>query len=549
MTARTRLITVGLVGATLAAACSGGSSKAGSSSQTTATTVAGAPTTTSTTTTPGVSGRVSAAGTPDPNGVLRFGVDFSNVFTANSFDPAGSFNSCDKIDEGLIYDTLTQLSPAGQLEPGLAKSWDFTPGGTSLTIHLRPNVTFSDGTPVDATAVKASILHLKTSPLRTSLAVITNITVVDPLTLTISLDPKDPTPADLLYAWNDLDGMVIAPSGIANAATHPVGSGPYTLVSASNSKIVLKKNPNYWNAAAYQPAEIDFISVGTGPPSVAALKAGAIDMTQFDPESLPVVKPDPSLGYNVRPSHEYLTIEFRLDTPPVNNPLVRQAINYAVDRNEINNVVLGGTGVVTDETFAPDQPVAFNPSVANEYLPYDPAKARQLLAQAGYPNGITFSLVIPGGITLAEREAPLLQNEMARAGITMKIVSVDPSQLLVSFYLHKANDAIALPYPAEEEYARELYDKYGALGYTSKLTGSVRPELESLLIQGQGTLDPATLTPLMQQASKLTTDEALEVPIAFEAQMLAWNLSKIGGDPNAGSDPCRPDFSGFFVKK
>jgi len=132
----------------------------------------------------------------------------------------------------------------------------------------------------------------------------------------------------------------------------------------------------------------------------------------------------------------------------------------------------------------------------------------------------------------------------------MKIVSVDPSQLLTSFYLHKENDAIAIPYSAEEEYARELYDKYGALGYTSKLTGSVQGgEMENLMIQGQGTLDPATLKPLAQRLAQLTTDKALEVPIAFMPQMLAWNLSKIGGNPNAGSDPCRPDFSGFFVKK
>ncbi len=550
MRSKPRLIAAGLAVVTLGAACSGGGGSSGSKAS--VTTIAVAPATTSTTSAPGNSGRVQSGGTPDPNGVLKFGVDFSNVFTPNSFDPAGSLNSCDKIDEGLIYDTLTQLSPSGQLEPGLAQSWDFSPGGTSLTLHLRPNVMFSDGTPVDATAVKASILHIKSSPLRTSLAVIKDINVVDPLTLQLDLLPQPTlgTPADLLYAWNDLDGMVIAPSAASNAATHPVGSGPYTLVSANNSEMVLKKNPNYWNASAYQPAEIDFISVGTGPPSVAALKAGSIDMTQFDPESIPVVKPDTSLGYNIRPSHEYLTIEFRLDTPPVNNPLVRQAINYAVDRNEINNVVLGGTGIVTDETFAPDQPVAYNPSVANEYLPYNPDKARQLLAQAGYPNGISFTLVIPGGITLAEREAPLLQNEMAKAGITMKIVSVDPGQLLTSFYLHKENDAIAIPYPAEEEYARELYDKYGALGFTSKLTGSVQGgQYEQLLIQGQGTLDPATLKPIMQEAAKETTDKALEVPIAFEAQMLAWNISKIGGNPNAGSDPCRPDFSGFFVKK
>jgi len=488
--------------------------------------------------------RVSSGGTPDPNGVLHYGADFPSEFTPNSFDPAKSLNSCDKIDQGLIYDTLTQLSPTGQLEPGLAQSWSFS--GTSLTIHLRPNVKFSDGTPVDANAVKASVLHVKTSPLRTSLEVIKSITVVDPLTLQFQL--TTPTAADLLYAWNDLDGMVIAPSALNTAGSHPVGSGPYVLASASNSEIVLKKNPNYWNAAAYQPAEIDFIQVGTGPPSIAALKAGSIDMTTFQPESLPVVKGDPTLGYDLQPSHSYMTIEFRLDTPPVNNQLVREAINYAVNRQEINNVVLGGTGILTDETFAPNQPVAFNPSVAQEYT-YNPTKARQLLAQAGYPNGVTFSLVIPSGVTMFEREAPLLQNEMAKAGITMKIVAVDPGDILTSFYTHKENDALAITYPAEEEYARELYDKYGKTGFNAILTGSVRPELENLLVQGMGTLDPATLMPVMQQAAKIATDEALEVPIAFTDQMLAFNYSKIGGHPLAGSDECRPDFSGFFIKK
>ncbi len=526
------MVSVVVASATLAAACSGGGS--GSPS--------GAPGGQSA----AYPGRVSPGGTPDPAGVLRYGVDMPSEFTPNSFDPGQSLNACDKIDQGLLYDTVTQLSPSGQLEPGLAQSWDFPPGGMSLTLHLRPNVTFSDGTPVDANAVKASILHNKTSPLRTSLAVIKDITVLDPLTLRIDLNL--PTPADLLYAFNDLDGMVVAPSALGSAATHPVGSGPYTLVSASPSEVVLRKNPKYWNASAYQPAEIDFIQVGVGPPAIAALKAGSIDMTAFQPESLPVVKGDPTLGYNVDPSHAYLTIQFRLDTPPVNNQLVRQAINYAIDRNQINNVILGGTGIVTDETFAPNQPVAFNPSVAHEYT-YDPAKARQLLAQAGYPHGVTFSMVVPAGVTMTEREAPLLQNEMAKAGITMKIVSVDPGQLLNSFYLHKQNDAIAIPYPAEEEYARELYDKYGKLGFTAKLSGSVRPELEPLLVEGQGTLNAATLMPIMQQAAKLTTDEALEAPIAFESQLVAWNLSKIGGHPLAGSDACRPDFSGFFIKK
>jgi peptide/nickel transport system substrate-binding protein len=532
---RARTVALVILASILAAACSGGGSNSGALSPSP---VGGAA---------GLSDRFTPGGTPDPNGVLRYGVDFPNEFTPNTFDPAQSLNSCDKVDQALIYDTLTQLSPTGQLEPGLAQSWSFTPGGYSLTLHLRPSVQFSDGSPVDATAVKAAILHNKTSPLRTSLTVIKSITVDNPLTLTLNL--SSPTPADLLYAFNDLDGMIADPADIGTLAKHPVGSGPYTMVSANASEIVLKKNPSYWDAQAYQPAQIDFVQVGTGPPSVAALEAGTIDMTQFMPESLPTVKADSSLGYAVQPSHEYLTIFFRLDTPPVNNPLVRQAINYAVNRNEINNVVLAGTGRVTDETFAPDQPVAYNPSVASEYT-FNPAKAKQLLAQAGYPHGVTVTLVIPAGVTLSEREAPLLKNEMAPAGINLKIISVDPGSLLTDFYEHKQNDAITIPYPAEEEYARQLYDNYGAKGFQAALTGSVQGgQFEQLLIEGQGTLDPTTLKPIMQQAAALATNRALEVPIAFMAQMMAWNGSKIGGTPVPGGDPCRPVFTGFYVKK
>ena len=522
-----RTVVLALLGGVLATACGGGSSPGAVSA--------------------GPGGRLTPGGTPDTNGVLRYGVDFPKEFTPNSFDPAQSLNSCDKVDQALIYDTLTQLSPTGQLEPGLAQSWDFTPGGYSLTLHLRTGVTFSNGNPVDAAAVKAAILHSKTSPLRTSLEVIKSITVVDAHTLTLNL--SSPTPADLLYAFNDLDGMIADPADFNTLAKQPVGSGPYTLVSATNSEIVLKKNPNYWNAAAYQPAEIDFIQVSQGPPSVAALEAGTIDMAQFEPESLATVKADSALGYAIQPSHEFLTMQFRLDTPPVSNQLVRQAINYAINRNEINNVVLAGTGRVTDETFSPDQTVAFNSSVANEYT-YNPGKAKQLLAQAGYPKGVTVTLVIPAGVALSNREAPLLKNEMAPAGINLNIISVDPGSLLTDFYLHKQNDSITLPYPAEEEYARELYDQFGAKGFTAALTGSVQGgQYEQLLIEGQGTLDNATLTPIMQQAAAITTNKALEAPIAFMAQMTAWNGSKVGGTPLAGSDPCRPVFTGLYVKK
>jgi hypothetical protein len=160
------------------------------------------------------------------------------------------------------------------------------------------------------------------------------------------------------------------------------------------------------------------------------------------------------------------------------------------------------------------------------------------------------TLVIPAGVTLSNREAPLLKNEMAPAGIDLKIISVDPGSLLTDFYEHKQNDSITLPYPAEEEYARELYDQFGAKGFTAILTGSVQGgQYEQLLIQGQGTLDPATLKPLMQQAAALTTNRALEAPIAFMAQMSAWNGSRVGGTPLAGSDPCRAVFTGLYVKK
>src|SRR5580704_10929429 len=109
-----RTVIVVLAASIVAAACGGGGSSPGPLSAS------------------GASDRLTPGGTPNPNGVLRYGVDFPSEFTPNTFDPAQSLNSCDKVDESLLYDTLTQLSPTGQLEPGLAQSWSFTPGGSSL---------------------------------------------------------------------------------------------------------------------------------------------------------------------------------------------------------------------------------------------------------------------------------------------------------------------------------------------------------------------------------------------------------------------------------
>jgi ABC-type transport system substrate-binding protein len=492
-------------------------------------------------------GGTSGAGTgsvqADANGILRYGYDLGAQST--NFDPAKSVSDCDAIAIQPVYDTLIHRDLKGNLVPALAESWQLQ--GQTLTLHLRPGVKFQDGTAFDAGAVKQGLLHNKTNTSLNSIQIIDSIDVVDPLTLRLNL--HDLTGVQLLYAFTQRDGMIVAPSALTNASQHPVGAGPFTFVSfAPGARISLRANANYWAKGTYHFGGIDLIQVGTGPPAVTALKAGSVDLIRFEAESYQGLKADPNVGVAVQNSPAYLQFQFRF-APPFDNLKVRQAVEYAVDKDQINTVVQDGLGEVATQPYFKASP-EYNPSIAGLYH-YDPAMAHQLLVQSGLTLPVNIQMVIPGGnITNMERQGAILQQELDAAGFNVSIKRILGSDIEVGYYLSKQGNAFAAEKLGEAFPPNLLYGSYGKDQFVAIWSNGENPDITKLMLQALSTSDNNLAASLTQQANALVMQNALEVPIAFAPQMVAYGRNRVAGVVHGQTNICDPpDLSGVLVKK
>ncbi len=479
----------------------------------------------------------SGAGSGGAGKSLRYGYDLSAQFT-NTFDVSKSKGDCDQIPMFYIYDTLFHWDvDAQKVTPGVAESWELN--GRTLILKLRPGVKFTDGTPLDAAAVKAGLEKNNTNDQLTSLDIIDTIDVVDPLTVRLNLNAD--TGIQLPYAFSGRDGMIMAPKSYKTASTDPVGAGPFKFDAFTpGSAIALVKNPDYWDTGTYDFPGITFTQTSTGPPAVSAFKAGDVDLIRFEAESYKTLKDDPDADVVIQPTTAYLQLQFRTkEGSPFTDKLVRQAVRYAIDTKKINEIVQDGQGEPADQALPPSSP-GYNPDVADAY-PYDPQKAKDLLTQAGYPNGFDFTMVIPGGnIANMERQGALLQDQLKAVGINAKIERILGTDIATQYYIAGKGDAFAAARLATKYFPGTYEDQWAKFKFVAIWNGAERDDITQLVNEAQGTADPAVAAAKTREAAKIVSDEALEVPIAFMPQFLAYDKARVGGTVGGQPNICDP---------
>jgi peptide/nickel transport system substrate-binding protein len=472
---------------------------------------------------------------------LRYAYDLESI---TSLDPAKSGNTCDGNVWQFIYGNLIDVDNNGKLSPGLLESW--TLSGKTLTLKLRPNLTFQDGEKLDSAALKSGLDWNNQNKNLTSLDLIQSIDIVDPLTVRLNLTNNNGQ--QVVYALSTQDGFMVAPNAQKNAAKKPVGAGPFSFVSyAHGSKLTLKRFPGYYDAASWKIPGVDFVQVGFGPEVVTKLKSGDVDVVRFLSESYAVLKADKGVGLSVTPSQQYAQFEFRL-SPPFDNINARKAILYAIDRDRINKVVEAGQGEVTDQQFPKNSPF-HDPSLDGMYT-YDPAKAKQALKDAGLPNGFSFTLAIPGGnIANMERQGALIQSDLKAVGITAKIKRILPTQIATQFYIQKTGNAFSAEQPSESFGPNQFYGNFGKGQFVAIFDLDERQDITDLSTQAFQAQDPNQLNDLMHQMAKIVETNALDGPLVFVPQFAAWNKSSIKGSPVAPANSCIPtDLRNVSVK-
>lgn len=481
----------------------------------------------------------------NPNGVLKIGFDVNNEFS-NDFAPATEVNDCSFTVTANIYQSMTTPGNTA-IGGGVAQSWSISNNSSTITFHLRPGIEFSNGQPVTSADVAASLNHTKTSPLRSSLFAISSIQTPDPSTVVVNL--SKPQAGDFLWAMSYVDGQIYPASAISSQSTQPVGAGPYVLKSYSQgSSIVLAKNPKYWNSSAYPLGGVDFTQVTQGPEAATALTSGAVDMIAVEPENYPQLKGDPNIGISITKSYDYMDINLRQNTGIFANEKVRAAFEYAVNRVALNKVVFDGLGLPAYQP-VPSWSPGYSKSLGT-FDSYNPTKAKNMLKAAGYPKGVTFSLIIPSGDASYSRAAALLQQELAAAGFTANLQQISGADILTDVYIKKQGDALLSEALSN---GPDLSNTFEALfepsGFPANALGSVNQQLTPLILQSNASLSASLQGPLMQRIDETVMRQGLDVPLVFMPSIVAYNKNRVGGKVVAPIGMCRSNLAGIYIKK
>ncbi len=479
----------------------------------------------------------------NPNGVLKYGIDLNKEFD-NTFNPEQSLNPCGFAVLSNIYASGLGITNSAFV-PNVVASWSSTPN--TVTLHIRPGVVFSNGDPVDANAIKASLLYMRMSPLLTTLTAISTIDVVDPLTLVLNL--SNPIPGDVIQAMYHTDGTIVDPATISTDATKPIGAGPFVLNSyQQGSSINLVANPKYWNKGQYKLGGVDFVQVSVGPQTIGALESGAVDMATLEPNDVAQVEAQPNLAVTVGQSYDYVDLQMRQNNGPFTNAKVRAALEYAVDRSALNKAVYNGLGEPAYQPF-PSWSPGYNKAVGNMYT-YQPAKAKAMLQAAGYSKGVSFTLVVPSGDPSLGQASLIIQQQAQAAGFTVNLQQVDPADLLTDVYIKGQGDAVLSEQLSNgPDLANNFEDEFLPIGFLTQHFGTANPALAPYITHALNYVTAQQQAADMQKAGTLAMAIGAEVPLVFQPSLVGYNKDVVGGTVQAPIGQCHTDLTGIYIKK
>ena len=355
---------------------------------------------------------------------LRVGVANLPPGRGNPFDSSGS---PEVYTSAALFDSLTQVDTEGVAQPVLATAWENT-SPTTWEFQLREGVTFSNGEEFNADAVVATITFLTTDEVGSTLVVARDIATVasaaalDPMTLEITTKAPDPV------LPNRLAGMYIpAPAhfaevGLDGFAADPIGSGPYAVDSWADNMVTLTAVETSWRAPNIP--QLEMIALPEPAARLQALLSDQIDLAvQLSPDQLPQLEQAGSVA-NVSSAPQVMSLAFYTEGAdgPLSSPEVRRALNHAVNKDSIVDNLLPEEAAPASQGATP---AAFGYDPELEPFAYDPDLARELLTEAGYPDGFSFNAEIVVGSFPADAEIyQLMQQDLATVGVDVELTQI-----------------------------------------------------------------------------------------------------------------------------
>ncbi|MDB5452482.1 MAG: transporter permease subunit, partial [Caulobacteraceae bacterium] len=436
-----------------------------------------------------------------------------------NLDPtAGAAAAIDEVVYGNVFEGLVRIGPTGQVEPALAESWEISPDGRIYLFHLRRNVRFHDGSPFDASVVKFSLDRARSADSANAQKAyfepIERVEVVDPATVRLVLSHPS---SSLIYVLGWGDAVMVSPASAAGNAAHPVGTGPFKFTSwRRGDSIELVRNPAYWGP---QPrlARVVFRFISDPTAAYAAIKAGNIDAyPNFPaPENLAELSRDPRFRVVVGATEGETILALNNAKPPFNDLRVRRALAYAVDRKAILDGAMFGYGQIIGSHFPPQSPDYVD---LTGLYPHDVAKAKALLAEAGYPHGFAATLKLPPP-SYARRSGEIIAAQLAQAGVRVTIENLEWSQWLDQVLKNKNFDMTVVSHTEPMDY--DIYGRDYYFGYRS-------PQFDALLTQLNLATDPKARSVLLGAIQRKIAEDSVNVFLFEFPKLNVWDAKLRG---------------------
>jgi peptide/nickel transport system substrate-binding protein len=475
----------------------------------------------------------TAAAEHPQGGTLRY----ATVSEPTTFDPHKGASGGDHVSLYPIFDRLLRSDPK-TLEPlpFLATSWEFT-DPTTLHMTLQEGVTFTDGTPFDAAAVVYNIergKNMEDSSIKTDLSSVDSVEAVGDHEVVLHLNQPD---SSLLGVFADRAGMMVSPTAAENPdfGQHPVGSGPHTFESwTPGDNWKYGRNADYWQAGLPYLDNLEYHVLADTNTRMNGLRSGQFDFIDgLEPSGAKDLEGVDGITVSVDPTLLEHMIWWNIGRPPLDNVQVRQAIEMAIDRQAIWEGTMDGTGEPAWLP-VPSQHWAFDKDQTPSF-PYDPEKAKQMLADAGYPDGFTLHIT-SGNSPDVVRRAEIVQAQLAEVGITLEITPEATVDSVQSYFTDKRMDGYNSSMTSRPDPSITYQTIFSANSFYN--TAAASPDgFEELLAAAKAAQTTADRQAAFAALNEAIVENALWVPLVYPASITAWKSDFEGFVPSLIGTP------------
>lgn len=463
---------------------------------------------------PGGQGNNGKTGEPVKGGEITVGIaqDLDDSLDPHQTVAAGTREVLFNIFEGLV-----KPNSDGEMIPAVAEKYTLSEDGTTYTFTLREGVKFHNGQTVTAEDVVYSINRCaavpegQEKPLVAAFSAVKSVEALDEKTVAVTIAQRDLEFISYMTA-------AIIPADYENQDTAPVGTGPFRFVSRTPQQdFVMERFEDYWGAPAWLD-KVTYKICENADALVMNLNGGSIDLcahltsaqaSQLN-QSFQVLEGTMNLVQAI-----YLNNQAK----PFDNQLVRQALCYAIDRQGIMDMVADGHGTAVGSSIYPAFTKYFLPELVDKY-PHDVAKAKELLAQAGYPDGFDMTISVPNNYQPHMDTAEVVAEQLREAGINVTIQPVEWSTWLDTIYNGRQFQATVVGVDAANMTARAMLERFTS-DYGKNFINYNNPAYDALFQQAINAQDEATQTDLYKQMETMLANTAANVYIQDLCDLVA----------------------------